>query len=265
MIKYEELSKEKLLENNGKGVEISLDGESFFFLVNIVEGSDKLIALSGGALDQSKKLPPVYMRSKWKDDIKYNSIYIDDKTIHGKNLKIGWGVGNKDRHFLNDYVIIIKKISEILEIEDKNIMYYGSSMGGLMSIIMATIHKGTFSVVDNPQTDIFNYYKSFVEKLCILALDGMSKDEIKESFPERMSIVDAMLKYNNVPRIYYYQNNKCSFDMKYHYRPFKKRIEDCKLNNEKVSYHLYSDPVRGHNPLIKEKTLDIFDEIFEGR
>lgn len=98
MIKYEELSKEKLLENNGKGVEISLDGESFFFLVNIVEGSDKLIALSGGALDQSKKLPPVYMRSKWKDDIKYNSICIDDKTIHGKNLKIGWGVGNKDRH-----------------------------------------------------------------------------------------------------------------------------------------------------------------------
>jgi len=264
LIKYEELSKELLVENNGQGIEIIHEDESFFFLVNIVEESDKLIALSGGALDQKKKTPPVYMRSKWRDDIKYNSIYIDDRTIHGNNLKIGWGVGNKDRHYLKDYVVIIKRISEILGIDSKNTMYYGSSMGGLMSVIMATIHKGTFAVIDNPQTNIFKYYSSYVDSLREKALDGMTKEEINKKFPERMSMIEAMLKYDNVPRIYYYQNNKCSFDMKHHYGPFKKQFEENGFDIEKVSYYLYSDAARGHSPQVKVKTLEIFDEIFNG-
>ncbi|MCK1975508.1 hypothetical protein LNK15_00375 [Jeotgalicoccus huakuii] len=264
MIKYEELSKELLVENNGQGMEIVHNEESFFFLVNIVEGSDKLIALSGGALDQKKKSPPVYMRSKWKDEIKYNSIYIDDRTIHGNNLKIGWGVGNRDRHFLKDYVVIIKKIADILGIKANNTMYYGSSMGGLMSVIMATMHKDSFAVIDNPQTNIFNYYQSYVDSLREKALDGMTVEEINRDFPERVSMIDAMLKYDNVPRIYYYQNNKCSFDMKYHYGPFKKQFEENGFDDGKVSYRLYSDAARGHSPQVKVKTLKIFDEIFSG-
>lgn len=262
MIKYEELNKELLLENNGEGIEIVYDNESFFFLVNVVEESDKLIALSGGALDQRKKSPPVYMRSKWRDDIKYNSIYIDDRTIHGNNLKIGWGVGNKERHYLKDYVVIIKKIADILGIKATNTMYYGSSMGGLMSVIMSTMHKGTFAVIDNPQTNIFNYYKSYVDSLREKALDGMTEEEINRNFPERVSMIEAMLKYENVPRIYYYQNDKCIFDMKHHYGPFKKLFKANGFDNEKVSYRLYSDAKRGHSPQMKVKTIEIFDEIF---
>src|SRR5699024_10831615 len=74
-------------------------GLNFFFKSFLKEGNDKLIFLSNGAVDRTKKEPPVYMRSSWADDIKANCVFIDDRTIHGTILRIGWGVGVQDRHY----------------------------------------------------------------------------------------------------------------------------------------------------------------------
>lgn len=35
-------------------------------------------------------------------------IYIDDVTIHNTNLRIGWGVGTPEKHYLKEYSIIVK-------------------------------------------------------------------------------------------------------------------------------------------------------------
>lgn len=260
---YEDITKEKLLEHNGKGISILLNDEVFFVLVNIVDKSNELIVLSGGAIDRTKKSPPVFMRSKWKEEIKQNSVFIDDKTIHGTNLKIGWGIGNKERHFLIDYSKIVKKISEVLKIDNKNIMYYGSSMGGFMSILMSTMHKDTFAVVNNPQTNVFKYKNPSVDSLCQELFPGLEKKDIFNTFPERLSVIEAFKLYKYIPKIFYFQNDKSKFDMDNHVRPFMKSLEEFLPENNQISFNFYSDPVKGHNPMVKSKTLDIINNIFE--
>lgn len=263
IIKYEDISIEKLLEQNGNGIGIELNEEVFYILVNIKEDSEALVAFSGGALDQTKKKPPVYMRSTWKDDLDQSSIFIDDKTIHGSNLRIGWGIGTKNRHYLKDYYLIVKKVADVLCVNDNNVMYYGSSMGGLMSIIMATMHKGSIALVDNPQTDVFRYLKPSVDRLCKVLFSGMEDKEIESTYPERLRIVETMIKENYVPRIYYYQNVESEFDMTNHVKPFKKAFDENFPLNNNVSYHFYSDSARGHNPQVKSKTIEIINRVFD--
>lgn len=262
-IQYEDITSENILSLSNQPLEVILDNECFYILISLKQDNENLVVLSGGALDQSKKKPPVFMRSSWDKEIKHNCIYLDDRTIHNKNLKIGWGIGTKERHFLNDYSVIIKRITEILNIKSENTMYYGSSMGGLMSIIMSLKHEESFAFVNNPQTSVFRYYKSFVDQLCDEVFPGMSYDDIKKDYLERFSIIESMLKEKKVPKIYYYQNDKCIHDMRYHLKPFQKELVENKIDMGNIHFNLYSDLAKGHNPKSKEETINIIDNLFD--
>src|SRR5699024_9425029 len=115
----------------------------FYFKYYHKHHNSKLLVFSNGAYDPKISKPPVFMRSKWHEDFDANCLFIDDRTVHGNRLRIGWGVGSKERHYLVDYVEVVKKISEIISVEANNIIYFGSSAGGFMSMAMATMHKGT--------------------------------------------------------------------------------------------------------------------------
>src|SRR5699024_12007141 len=131
----------------------------------------------------------LYMRSTWSDEIDANTLYIDDKTIHDSKLRIGWGVGRQDKHYIPIYVRIVKKISSILKIQSNKTYYYGSSAGGFMSILMAAMHQNSTAIVNNPQTFVFSFSKGHVSDLCNEIFAGMSKEEIMNRFEERLSAI----------------------------------------------------------------------------
>ncbi|MFC3900402.1 hypothetical protein [Aliicoccus persicus] len=224
---------------------------NFYFKSFLKEDNDNLIFFSNGAVDRKKKTPPVFMRSSWSEDIKANCIFIDDRTIHDTILRIGWGVGVKSRHYLNDYSMIAKKITTILNIKEQNVFYCGSSAGGFMSMLLASMHKDTTAIVNNPQTAVLEFNKSHVKELCETIFPNMSKEEILIEYAARLNVVDAFDQSDYLPSLYYLQNRKCDRDMETQYKPFIQGLKRKNVSESKFTYILYNDYEKGHEPLLK--------------
>lgn len=260
---YEDLTEEFLYSlDYDEPFQIIYNELNYFFKSFLKEGNDKILFLSNGAVDRTKKTPPVFMRSTWADDINANCICIDDRTIHDTDLRIGWGVGVQDRHYLKDYSEITKKITTILKIKNDKVYYFGSSAGGFMSMILATMHVESTAIVNNPQTAVLEFNKTHVDELCDTIFPGMKKKEILDKFSTRLNIVDAFKASEYLPNLFYLQNRKCDRDMETQYNPFIRGLRRNKIDETKFTYILYNDYERGHNPLVKDELINEIHKIF---
>lgn len=263
-INFETLNYEKILNCNKEHFVVEKEGELFHFKLHLKNNSNKLVVFSNGAHDPSKNTPPVFMRASWVEEMNYNALFIDDKTVHNNGLRIGWGVGTKDRHFLIDYSQIVKKITKELNMSDKDIYYFGSSQGGFMSMALSAMHEDTTAIVNNPQTYVDNYHERAVNALYNTIFPEKSRKDILIEYADRISITNIFRKYRT-PRVFYYQNRLCLSDMEKHFTPFVKRMDKYKINSSRINFILYNNPKSGHNPIEKEKTLKLIEEIVHGK
>lgn len=255
-ITFEELDYNFLVSNSNKLIKICLDQESFYFKFSYKNDSSKLVVHSNGALDWEKTTPPLAMRATWSNSIDANCIFLDDKTIHNDKLTLGWGAGKGERFYLEDYSKIAKRIQNILEINSKNVYYWGSSAGGYMSMVLASMHEESTAIVNNPQTLLENYYRMRVQYMLDVVFPGLSREEIRMKYPERISVVAAFQKYGYIPKLYYIQNSQYEKDFVNHYQGFRNECLKNNISESKFMYILYNDYERGHGPLTKNATLE---------
>lgn len=266
IIKFEELSIDVLKENNNKVIGVEIKGLIVYLNLKLKLDSKNIIVFSNGALNLKKGKSPVFSRSTWSEDYDASCIYIDDATIHNLNITVGWGVGTRDRYYILDYCEIIKKIANILDVERSNIVLFGSSAGGFMSIMMALYLKGTVAIANNPQvwvrkesqtTRAINLYNSVFE--------NMTEQEIFETYGDRLSVIRTMIKLDYVPKIFYIINRYSTNDVDYQYKPFLEYLDSRnELDNETeiISYH--SD--NGHSGIYsRQQTAQLINGYFTHR
>jgi len=225
----------------------------YSILVFVKKDYENLVVLSNGAVNYEKKSPPVFMRSKWSNDIEGNLIFLDDPTIHNTALSLGWGQGNSKEFSLRIYSEIIKEISKLLKVKGEDTCYYGSSAGGFMSMVLSSMHENSYSIVNNPQTDIKNYHIGHSQPL--LELSYGSVDRAYTDYLERVNVVEAFKYSGYVPKVYYMQNQYSFHDLKFHVNPFVKSMKEQELALEKIVFINYFDKERGHTPLDKMPAL----------
>jgi len=260
----ETLTVENLINNQVH--EININNLSVNLKVFIKPNNNKLVVFSNGAVDRTKKDPPIFQRSSWYKEIDANCIFLDDKTIHQALLNTGWGVGTADRHYLKDYSIIIKKIASLLSIHDNNVTYYGSSAGGFMSIILATFHTDSLAIVNNPQIDLNKHFNpNSVNKLFEAVFPNSKREDIIKNYSERINVVENILKQEYMPNLVYIQNKQSIPDMNIHYNPFFESIEKHQLDISSVQSILYNNEKLGHNPLNQETTLFFINTIINNK
>lgn len=264
-LSYENLDYNTILSSNNSHVIINKEQEEFHIKLHLKEHCENLVVFSNGAIDPMKREPPVFMRESWVNGMKYSAVFIDDKTVHGTNLKLGWGIGKKERYYLKDYSEIIKKIAHLLEFENKNIYYFGSSAGGFMSMALATMHSETNAIVINPQTYVFNYYKPTVQALYENIFPGLSNQDIRKEYSTRLSITSIFRKFKRTPNIYYIQNRLSKFDMEKQFNPFIQMLDKYDINSEPIKFLLYNNKKSGHAPISKSETMELINLILNNK
>lgn len=260
-IEYEKLTKDFIEKNQPCTLKVIKSEIDFYIKINLKKQNEKLVVMSNGAFDRKNGKLPVFMRSSWVEDIDASCIYLDDRTIHENNLALGWGIGTKERYYLNDYSQIVKKIAKLLKYNDSNIYYYGSSAGGFMSLMLSIRHENTTAIVNNPQIYVYNYVPVFVKQLFTRVFPDLSQEEIIKKYPLRLSVTALMKKREYVPRIYYLQNRLAQSDMENHYNIFFKRLDLSHLDSSKVTSILYNNEKLGHNPIGKPMTIKFINTI----
>lgn len=256
-IPFEKIMDFKITINEPFILSVERDGVLFDFLIRIKEGSNKLVVLASGAYDSKKFSPPVFQRHSWMNQIEESVIFFNDPTLYLGKINLGWGFGNANRHYLEEVSEILKVIFDLCNIPNKNVLFYGSSAGGFMSILLAGFLKETRALVNNPQTIVNNYFTSHVNHLYKAAVPEYSTEEIVKHFSYRIHLLDFFKKINYVPEIYYLQNLACEHDINQHLTPFFLGLKDINesLDYKRIQFDLYYDKQKDHNPLDMDETL----------
>lgn len=264
-ISYEDLNYEFLENNNHNQICIHKGDYKFYFKLHLKMNNKKVVVFSNGTINHQKSTPPVFMRSTWNEEINASCIYTDDPTIHETRLTIGWGIGRKDTHFLEEISTIIKKITDCLNVEDKNTLYYGSSAGGMMSMMLSIYHTSTKVVVNNPQMFVYNYLDgkplSFLRQKFF---KEYSQPEFIKKYITRLSVPHFMKVKNYIPQTLFILNKKSVQDFDKQYLPFIEFMRTEDVDESAIQYLIYTDKHSGHNPLNKTKTINIINSSLKG-
>jgi len=264
-LNYSELKSVSLTEKNATIYSINKDNYKYEFLIKPKPKSNKnkLIVMASGAYDAQKGLLPNLQRHSWMDEIDGNVIYFNDPTLYLKKMNLGWGQGTEDIFFLENISKMIEVFAHKMSVLNENILFYGSSAGGFMSLVLGGYVKKSSVLINNPQTIVPNYYKSPVIQMYEASYEGFSNNEIEKRFKNRLDIRAFYSEINYVPNIYYLQNAACKNDMSQHYLPFNDFMYsnlEKQLDGNFIS-HLYWDEEAQHNPLDKQTTLDFINKV----
>ncbi|MBN3553980.1 glycosyl transferase family 2 [Fictibacillus nanhaiensis] len=241
------------------------EGVKFEFLVRIKESSKKLLVFGSGAYNPEKMKPPVFQRHTWINKFEESMILYNDPTLYLGPLSLGWGHGTTNRFYLEEIAEILQIIMKRILVNANQVIFYGSSGGGFMSMVLAGFIQGSTALVNNPQTIVTNYYQSHVNKLFQHSHPELTIEEINRKYNHRLNAISLFKKFNYVPKITYIQNVACEHDMTNHVLPF---IEGLKEFNKITHFHnvqfeFYYDDEKGHNPLELEETLYYINKLIK--
>ena len=123
----------------------------------------RLLILNQAAVSRTRSLP-IFQRWKWINDFNANVLIVNDPLLYkNENIKAGWWVGTGDCDTVFEFAKEIFYLANKLNIETKNIFFYGSSAGGFASLQQASCLSGSTAIADIAQTDLFTYkYRSEV-------------------------------------------------------------------------------------------------------
>lgn len=242
---------------------VDREGVNYEFLLRIKEDSKHLLVFGSGAYNPEKMKPPVFQRHTWINNFEESMILYNDPTLYLGPMSLGWGHGTTERFYLEELSEIIQAIMNRIHVASNHVIFYGSSGGGFMSMILAGFVQGSTALVNNPQTIVTNYYPSHVNRLLETAHPNLSREEVLERFETRLNVIEFFKKINYVPNIFYLQNMACDHDMQKHVAPFINKLKGLVdvIGNTPIKLEFYSDKEKGHNPLDLEETIPHFESL----
>jgi len=220
--------------------------------------SSNLVVMLQGAVDRTKVQLPVFQRWSWAEDIEASVLILNDPTIFGNDLKLGWWQGSEDRYAIPSACEFIKLVIEKLGFSLKDVLLFGSSAGGFSALMMAGHLQGSMAIVNNPQTNIMEYREEHIQAFLQTKFRGMSPKEAFDRYPTRFSVSDFLNSIHYIPRIVYYQNVKDPFHFENHYLPFVKNLYQSGIDPKEFQSVLYAHDW-GHFPLERVKTVSIIN------
>ena len=258
--------------NQAFGLVINSNDVKYEFIINIKSDSNKLLILGAGNLHSSVMQKfhnrPVFSRISWP--FKESTIYYNDPSrFMGKEeLSGGWGLGTTDHWCIDELSKIIKLIADnIFQYPDSenrynNLIFYGSSMGGFLSLQLSILVRNSISVAEMPQFDLteWPYWKTLKENL----FEGLSDEEINEKYSYKVSIMDLIKKEKYIPESYLVLDCSAEEDFEKQYKPFFDRFDELPYeeNNDKNKIRIRVDGKnRGHTQLNYTNVFKLLDDV----
>ncbi|OEC93751.1 MULTISPECIES: hypothetical protein [Methanobrevibacter] len=267
-VDFEELDNYKFIMDEPFSLEVNYNHVKYNFIIKFSSNNNNLICCAPGAQDRNKRTsqgelikPPYFDRWSWFKYFEESFIAFSDPIFYyDKEITLGWCVGDKNQWYAENISLIIQKLAKNQEIINENILFFASSGGGFVSIILATLIKGSKCVVNNSQFSIFNFYETHINRLFKFLENSfrLNKSEITDKIDYRLDLIKLFKKENYMPSITYYVNACSKYDIKYHAMPFIENvmfIPQFKDNLNVHYYHEYKD--FPHNPMSTDKILVI--------
>lgn len=230
---FEELSNIELPYDERIGLEVLWDGIKYEFLINFKTGIDKLLIVGSGALPLNSdfdRTRPLFDRWSWGFD--ESTIFYNDPTLYlSSDIFGGWGLGSMDNWYLEKISIILQIIYKN-KFLNENVIFYGSSLAGFMSLMLATMIKGSTAIAEIPQLDLINWDYHWY-RLKRNLFDDLPDDIIREKYNYKIDLLEFIKINDYIPNAYLILDCSCEHDFNKVYSPFFDRLNELPFSNEK--------------------------------
>lgn len=225
--------------------------------------NDELLVGFHGATPRSKNFYPRFERVRSFRKLTNSFMNFADPTLQiepDNSMLLSWYLGSAGWDPLYDIARVVKRVKG--KTGAKHFAFIGGSGGGFAALRMSTLFPGSLAFVQEPQTDIGQYWDSVVNKYFATAWPGWDKEALLSAFPERfnMNYLYANLAPNNV--VYYTQSRADSEHSDKHCPPFMKALgltPDSPSNQEQTrNFRIYDGEVKGHGRI----TANEFDAFY---
>lgn len=210
-------------ENLQDGVFTVFIDDGKFDCLLLRKNSHRLFVLLSGAYDVERCPLPQFHRWSWADKFPGSVLCISDPTLYlaPERLRIGWYIGTQEHDWTTAMANLVRKIIVRLGIAENDVISYGSSAGGFASLMLASRLDGATGVAINPQLDVFQYSRRFVDEFVGVAFEGMHDVQLAAHAPSRFSVTAAL---TNAPKTkcLIIQNTLDAFHYRKHFSPFCK-------------------------------------------
>lgn len=231
----------------------------------------RLTIFFNGAIDTSiAKGRPVFQRTSWWSEIHGSKLSVPDPTLTKDDLlTTGWAQGS-DKHWgtaiqagVSQGVIEFWRNSEGLSSEEGEIQMYGTSAGGFQALMAGAFVDPQRVIVNNAQFDWLKAEgRSAVKKTLDLAYSNrIPGRSIRENWPWKVLVSEFYSRVRFAPPIDYYLNLSSEIDRTVQWPAFEKFMFSSLGRKYGNGFNLfaYEDPIRGHNPLGKELTIQLLN------
>ena len=167
------------------GLEIIHNEITYDFIIRLSSNNHNLICFGSGHNSRNMRnsknqiITPPFL-NRWSYYKYFNEsiiAYADPTFFRDENITLGWYVGG-DEWYLKVISEIIKKICINHNINQNNILFYGSSGGGFASIGLATLIKDSKALVNNSSFDVRDITKQhYINLMTFLKNELNQKDE----------------------------------------------------------------------------------------
>ena len=269
-LNFDEISSFKFPLDEPFGLQIIYDNTLYCFITRFSSKNKNLICCGPGAHERNVVKngevikPPFFARWSWEKYYSESYIaYADPMYFYDDKIKIGWFVGNKKQWYLKDLSIIIQELCKNQKIQNNNILFFGSSLGGFTSVVLGTLIRNSKVLINNSQLFILNYKKPFPEQVLDIvheSFDGTEKNEMINEIKYRLDVVELFKKENYAPFITYYVNTESENDIFKHEIPFLEKVYKLEQFNglDIINYREVKE--FPHQPLPPEKTIELIKE-----
>lgn len=263
-IDFIDLTLDVLKDANNGVITVWKDNIDYYFLLHLKENNNSAIIFSNGAYNPKKMNKPVFMRKTWIDDYDTSCVFVDDRTLHGTDLRIGWAIGDETTHHLIEMSQILQKILNLWNITASNTIYFGSSAGGFKSIMFATLHENSKAVVNNPQMLAHKYINGkSAEILYRTIFPNLTPEEIHEKYGVRFSVAKMMKERNYIPNVLSLFNRMSNEDHNNQYLNFIEESRKLNLEITNIKFLMYSNYETAHDFLPRDKTAKLLNHFIQ--
>lgn len=200
-----------------------------------------LFVLCPSAITPGKSPIPYFHRWAWAAQGLFpgNVLVVSDPTFYlDPRLFTGWFFGTREEDAILYFSKILKIFCKTLQIDYRNVFFWGSSAGGFIGMQFAKYFPQSTAVAVNAQTDITRYEHN--ELFYKLVFDGLKEEEIANNFGSRLSaIVNSKYFSNNT--IFMVQNVQDTHHYREHFLPFYSAVSGSPVRELPEGVHLPPD------------------------